>query len=864
MQMNGFKDKKDGALVELSLLGNEKAYEELVIRYEKSVKGTALKVTENEFSAEDASQDAFVSAWIKLDSLREPDKFGSWVCSIAKNCARSLLIHYKNASADISLHLLENKINGDTDNKLLEMLDIAHFAESERNEKLHEAIEALSEKIRTTIKLHYFQGLSVEEISVSQNIPIGTVKWRLNEGRKQLRKEYGVMTKFDDNMTFVQKVMYQVEQLKLWSLKNDKSGFEKEYRKVLSNVEKLEESVDKHHALADVLMRGYWCLPGEKNDATFNRIKESAEKSHNEDVMQSVVSYEMDKYSGQERIDFLLNTKIPHIQKIGFKKTLGYCWFWLGYYYIEAKQFKDGINSYKKVLSILDENDIYYANALSAIEVEEQILNLPDRKLLKIGMCATAESFKFIDGKIYFWQQPGYSRHTTLDCAVFWNCSACDNLMPYEDMVPGEKILSSDKNITMYCKEKNLVVRTDAGTFNDCMCVVWEFDEKLAGNSYCETYFAPGVGIVKQFVIGRDGAHTWELKDYSITGGVGILPFAKGNRWDYTCRVDGINYDVKNNFEVVTTTEDSAILKKYSLNVALGYDEDTWIGNILKARNEYVNSNNDALQDVLNCYAKAKVLAKTKREKRYTAIAENVMQRIFETDNDFNPNYTKIGRWNFFNIYNIKNKDEKTVLDSNRVHSFEWKAMKHCGAEGWKALYNQIYSMLNDLAGAIWSDNWVSGYHTKQTLPVYWNESEAELVVLDDENVTIKAGDFKNCRHIRITTHGFSGGMGYWNGIKEWWFAPEVGIVKFTSAYEDGKINAVWELTEYKGTGCGYFPVEDGLFRKYEPTDIGNGWHASVEYTFDSDENGTVIFRNALGTQDRNNYEADMAKFEKN
>ena len=51
--MNGFKDKKDGALVELSLLGNEKAYEELVIRYEKSVKGTALKVTENEFSAED-------------------------------------------------------------------------------------------------------------------------------------------------------------------------------------------------------------------------------------------------------------------------------------------------------------------------------------------------------------------------------------------------------------------------------------------------------------------------------------------------------------------------------------------------------------------------------------------------------------------------------------------------------------------------------------------------------------------------------------------------------------------------------------------------------------------------------------------
>lgn len=93
--MNGFKDKKDGALVELSLLGNEKAYEELVIRYEKSVKGTALKVTENEFSAEDASQDAFVSAWINLSVCAILKNSGSWVCSIAKNCARSLVTHYK-------------------------------------------------------------------------------------------------------------------------------------------------------------------------------------------------------------------------------------------------------------------------------------------------------------------------------------------------------------------------------------------------------------------------------------------------------------------------------------------------------------------------------------------------------------------------------------------------------------------------------------------------------------------------------------------------------------------------------------------------------------------------------------------------
>jgi len=91
--MTIYNDKKDDTLVELTLLGNEKAYEELVRRHEKAVLGTAYKVTENRYSAEDASQDAFVSAWVNLDSLRDRKKFGSWVCSIAKNHARNLVVH---------------------------------------------------------------------------------------------------------------------------------------------------------------------------------------------------------------------------------------------------------------------------------------------------------------------------------------------------------------------------------------------------------------------------------------------------------------------------------------------------------------------------------------------------------------------------------------------------------------------------------------------------------------------------------------------------------------------------------------------------------------------------------------------------
>ncbi len=59
----------------------------------------------------------------------------------------------------------------------------------------------------------------------------------------------------------------------------------------------------------------------------------------------------------------------------------------------------------------------------------------------------------------------------------------------------------------------------------------------------------------------------------------------------------------------------------------------------------------------------------------------------------------------------------------------------------------------------------------------------------------------------------------------------------------------MWELTECRGKGEGYFPLRDGLFRRYVPSfqpllDNYRGW---VEYTFSTDMTGTVIFKNAAG-----------------
>lgn len=87
--MNEHFNRNDETLVELTLLGDGTAYEELVTRHQRAVKGTAYKVTKNKFSAEDASQDAFVSAWMNLCELRDGSKFGSWVCSFAKKLRKN-------------------------------------------------------------------------------------------------------------------------------------------------------------------------------------------------------------------------------------------------------------------------------------------------------------------------------------------------------------------------------------------------------------------------------------------------------------------------------------------------------------------------------------------------------------------------------------------------------------------------------------------------------------------------------------------------------------------------------------------------------------------------------------------------------
>ena len=201
-----YKNETDETLVMLTLAGEQSAYEVLVTRYQKAAVASAMAVTKNSFMAEDAAQDAFVTAWMKLNTLQDPKKYGSWVCRIARNCALNTVSRYRSF---LPLETVENLDTAEDRSQNPAEL----YAQSEERDEVNKSIEMLPEKVRQIVYMHYFEDLSIAEIADRMRISEGTVKWQLHDGRKRIRKELCAMNeKYSD--TLVQRVMKKVEELK--------------------------------------------------------------------------------------------------------------------------------------------------------------------------------------------------------------------------------------------------------------------------------------------------------------------------------------------------------------------------------------------------------------------------------------------------------------------------------------------------------------------------------------------------------------------------------------------------------------------------------------------------------------------------
>ncbi len=836
-----YQNLKDESLVMLTLAGEQNAYEALVKKYQSAVLACAMSVTRREFMAEDAAQDAFVTAWMKLDTLNEPEKFGAWVCRIAKNCAKNMLRRYRSV---VPLETVENYEYDSEDSPIEEL------ARAQDSRELRLTVSRLPEKVKQIIELHYFEGLSIADIADRLRISQGTVKSQLHDGRKKIRKELCAMNeKWND--TLVEKVMKKVAELKLWQLKNSKDGFEVVYKDVLREVEELPESDRKYHALADVLMHGWWWTEGEKNDALFARIKEAAELGHNEDVMRFVVTREDSKVPRAGRIEFIRDKQIPYLEKAGFTQTCGYEWYSLAGKLYNDQKYDEALEANAKALALLDKTDCTYGVALNKPWLWERMRGeYKDRDWTSYAVGCRGDKLRFVGGKLRYWQSDlaGEGSITSANEElhhIFASASRCDGIFFDNSLEVGSVITGSDGATLTFVSDSE-TVSTPAGEFENCR--LWEtnrFDEDL-GRSVYRVYYKAGVGIVKLAIKTVFLTESASLASYTVKGGEGLLPLAQGNEWSYAYDCDPAYLKSELHYCVYFADGETVMIESTDSLERIAYDENSWSDMMGMIRAEYFTSNDGKVHDVAPAIERADMLAVTDFQKVHTKVAASVVRRIIATNPQTNPDFTARGHWNFIRINCIAKKNGK-VFATNRDGRWSFELKRSCdGIE--PLLCNHIYGMLEDGARYLWSDEWKIGADAIVEYDCYGDAIRTALTCTEGGTVTTKAGTFENTLKLSLDITGMEDGVEYRGGHKEYYFAEGIGIVKMISDYCDGCKQAVYELTEYDGMGEGYMPFEDGMRRKYEAIGLTDGFYASSEYFYAADEFGDIwIFADKTG-----------------
>jgi RNA polymerase sigma-70 factor (ECF subfamily) len=177
---------EDPQLVRLVLEGDTEAFNDLVERHQSRAYNLCVRMLGDADAAADVAQDAFISAYKHLPSLR--GEFRPWLMRIVANGCRDVLRSQKRRPS-VSLDLERD----DDDTPAMQLADTgdgpeAALMKSELQKTIAGALAEIPDDQREVVILSDIQGLSYQEIADMTGINIGTVKSRLNRARSRLRE----------------------------------------------------------------------------------------------------------------------------------------------------------------------------------------------------------------------------------------------------------------------------------------------------------------------------------------------------------------------------------------------------------------------------------------------------------------------------------------------------------------------------------------------------------------------------------------------------------------------------------------------------------------------------------------------------
>jgi len=170
----GLKPVDDRKIIERVLKGDTDAFNLLVRQWEKPIYNFIVRMIGDRDQAMDLCQDAFMKAYRELDTLKDPDRFSSWLYRIAHNTCFS-------------------KLRKDQGKTFVELEPETHASRMPIENRLavEKALQQLPEDQREAVVLKVYQNLKFEEIAAIQDAPVSTVKSRLYMGFEKLRSILG-------------------------------------------------------------------------------------------------------------------------------------------------------------------------------------------------------------------------------------------------------------------------------------------------------------------------------------------------------------------------------------------------------------------------------------------------------------------------------------------------------------------------------------------------------------------------------------------------------------------------------------------------------------------------------------------------
>lgn len=180
----------DADLVARVQRGDKRAFDLLVLKYQRRVMRLLARLVRNPADVEDVAQEAFIKAYRALPQFRGDSAFYTWLYRIAINTARNW--HVAQTRRPQTVDGFENE-EGETFQQIDNLTDIntpdATLASKQVAETIDAAIAELPDELRVAILLREIEGMSYEDIAQSMECPIGTVRSRIFRARDAIARK---------------------------------------------------------------------------------------------------------------------------------------------------------------------------------------------------------------------------------------------------------------------------------------------------------------------------------------------------------------------------------------------------------------------------------------------------------------------------------------------------------------------------------------------------------------------------------------------------------------------------------------------------------------------------------------------------